>query len=248
MIQHFVAIAAVLFSTLALATTWDETEIVDPIRPDAVCNVHEPTSSGSYVYQWPSKYDQVFWPLTVENGIWHCKDSGFTAFIGDFEGIAAAERNEIINFLSAFQPTADSNSIEHKLILLERLYGIRHTDRDFDNKLWRVLARWYQESGDFDTANSYRAKAYSDLRQQLKDEIPEAKKLEYLYLAANYARQFGDEPESEKYLTALIQAIDNVEDKELKGYAEYLAELALDTPRISPGGKLDPESDRLGGT
>jgi hypothetical protein len=46
------------------ATTWGTPRPVpDPVRPGARCYVAEPARSGSYIYQWPSKYDQVFWPL-----------------------------------------------------------------------------------------------------------------------------------------------------------------------------------------
>jgi len=46
------------------ATTWGAPQPVpDPVRQGAKCYVAEPASSGSYIYQWPSKYDQVFWPL-----------------------------------------------------------------------------------------------------------------------------------------------------------------------------------------
>jgi hypothetical protein len=74
-----------LLSLEASATTWGEPQSVpDPLRQDAICKVAEPMSYGSYIYQWPSKYDQVFWPLTVPNGIWFCPESGFAAFIGEF--------------------------------------------------------------------------------------------------------------------------------------------------------------------
>jgi hypothetical protein len=80
-----VALLILILSSNAFATTWGREERPDPVIDGATCAVSEPMSWGSYIYHWPSKYDQVFFPLTDEHGIWFCRESGFTAFIGDFE-------------------------------------------------------------------------------------------------------------------------------------------------------------------
>jgi len=60
-------------------------------------------------------------------------------------------------------------------------------------------------------------------------------------LAANYARLFCNPEKSHNYLSLLSSAIENLKDKELSGFAEYLKELSKETPNISPGGKIDPK-------
>ena len=81
-----------IFCPLAVySTTWGELEVDDPILEGEKCAVHQPASYGSYIYRWPSKYDQVFWPLTDSHGIWFCQESGFTAFIDDFADLSPEE-------------------------------------------------------------------------------------------------------------------------------------------------------------
>jgi hypothetical protein len=51
---------------MASATTWGKSTVKDPVSGDGV-EVQEPMSSGSYIYEWPGKEDQVFWPATDEH-------------------------------------------------------------------------------------------------------------------------------------------------------------------------------------
>lgn len=228
-----------VFIPLAVrATTWGESEVDDPILKGETCSVHEPMSYGGYIYNWPSKYDQVFWPLTDPNGIWFCEKSGFTAFIGDFEGLSTEEVQEIKQFLSD-NPPKDS-SIQTKLFLLEKLYSMRKTEKAFKNRILRVMARWYQDLGELDKANEYRKVALDSIKSDLEGELGEYQKLEYLYLAANYTKQFGNDEESGKYITLLKDVIAGVKDEEVKGFAEYLSELVENTKYITQGGALDP--------
>ncbi len=221
------------------ATTWGGTQVNDPIKEGETCDVYQPASYGSYIYHWSSKYDQVFWPLTDEHGIWFCKKSGFTAFIGDFEGISENEKSDITKYLQ--KNYKGKGDIESKLVLLEGIYALRNTDDGFRNKLLRVFSRWYQDLGQIEKANDYRRKAFVDIKVKLQTKLPEGQKLQYLYLAANYSRLFGEIDESDKYIKQLITATKNLENKKLKGFSAYLTKLAKETKYIQPGGKLHPE-------
>lgn len=222
----------------AHATTWLQKTIPDPIADRKTCAVHEPGSYGSYIYEWESKYDQVFWPLTVPNGIWFCEHSGFTAFIDDARNITPAQKTAIAAWLK--QNYRGDRSIQGQLRLLEGIYAIRGGNEEFGNRLLRVLARWHQSLGNVEEANRYRRQAFNGIKAALEGKLEEARALEYLYLAANYARLFGDVQASDRYLTSLAAAITGSKNDELKGFGHYLAELAKQTPSIKPGGVLDP--------
>jgi len=223
----------------SLATTWVEIEVDDPIKKGSVCEVHEPASFGTYIYQWPSKYDQVFWPLIDRNGIWYCRESGFTAFIGDFEDLSYEEKEAISKYLIEKKNIGDD--IKSKLILLEDIYSLRNIGEEFKNKLLRVLARWYQDIGELEKANEYRKKALNWIKKKLGSELTENQQLGYLYLAANYSRLFGAVDESDQYITQFMTVAKNLKDKELEGFSEYLSELINETKYIEPKGKLDPQ-------
>ncbi len=232
-------IVLMTFTLVAKATTWGESEVDDPILEGEKCSVHEPASYGGYIYRWPSKYDQVFWPLTDHHGIWFCEKSGFTAFIGDFSDLNPDEIETIKEYLVENHPK--DSSIETKLTQLEKIYSLRNTDKDFNNKLLRVLARWHQDLGNTDKANKYRREAFVGVKQALQTGLDEIQNLEYLYLAANYSRQFGDIKGSDDYISKLVLALDDIKNEKSKGFAEYLKELYPDTIHIKSGGILDPE-------
>jgi len=237
--------SALIFFLLApaagFATTWGDKEVDDPIAAGSTCKVHEPVSYGSYIYNWPSKYDQVFWPFTDPDGIWHCEKSGFTALIGDFSHITPPEKDAISRYLQANYH--GSAPIDDQLRLLAGIYELRHKDDAFNNHLFRVLARWYQELGQSDRAAAYRRRALLGMQQSLKGQIPEGQRLEYLYLAANYTRFFGDTQASDRYIEELHAAVKHLKDGKLAGFAEYLSQLVKETPRIKPGKILDPGKD-----
>lgn len=239
--RFLIIIGALSFHGLCMATTWSNTVADDPINPELKCDVHEPMSSGSYIYHWPGKYDQVFWPFTDNNGIWFCKKTGFTAFIDDFKNISSEEKDKIAAYLQ--KNYNGKESIEEKLKLLEGVYALRKTEAEFDNKLLRVLARWYQNLGNTKKANEYRNKALSQIKQRLKSDLPEGQRLEYLYIAANYSMLFGDVDGSKRYTADLLASLAQLKDKELNGFGEYLKELLKETPKIVPGGELDPNNE-----
>ena len=225
-------------SPSAHATTWAKKTIPDPIADNKTCAVHEPVSSGSYIYEWESKYDQMFWPLTDPNGIWFCEHSGFTTFVGDVNDITSAQKTAIAAWLK--QNYRGDRSIQGQLRLLEGIYALRGVNEEFRNRLLRVLARWHQSLGNVEAANRYRRQAFDGIKVALEGKLEEERSLEYLYLAANYARLFGDAEASDRYLSALSAAIAQIKDDKLKGFGNYLAVLAKQTTSIQPGGILDP--------
>jgi len=234
-----VGLIFLLLPIVMQATTWVKSEVDDPIFNGKKCSVQEPASFGSYIYSWPSKYDQVFWPSTDQHGIWFCGESGFTALMGDFSDIGSDEVEKIKDYLLN-NPPKDS-TIETKLSYLKKIYSLREVDDAFNNRLLRILARWNQDLGNIEKANQYRKKALDGIELGLKGEQGEGQRLEYLYLAANYNRQFGNKEASDAYLVRLSSYIDKVQDENIEGYAEYLKDLSTETRFIKKGGVLDPE-------
>lgn len=228
-----------------MAHTFMETEVEDPILPGKTCSVHEVTSYGSYIYHGPSKYDLVFWPMTVDEGTWHCEHSGFTALANDFD-LTDKERHAIGDYLaSAYDGETDA---ELRLALLEGVYGLRDKDAHFRNMLLRMLARRYQDLGHIDKANAYRLTAWQQMKELLKTDLEPRRRFEYLLISANYARQAGDAVASDEYLQALhdegAKAKEGLEDQhELVGQVDYLLAAAADTVQITPGGQLEPDQD-----
>ena len=233
-----VSVVSTLFWSNVYSTTWGESEVDDPIIKGKKCAVHEPASYGSYIYSWPSKYDQTFWPHTDDQGIWYCSESGFIAFIGDFEEISESEIIKINAYLKG--KAVDVSKVEEKLKHLENIYSLREKDKHFNNHLVRTLAYLYERNNNQLIANRYRARALEEIETDLLTDSNEYQKLTYLYVAANYSRQLGNYEKSDSYLENLISAISSIQDKELEGFGEYLTELLSHTPYIEKGGNLMP--------
>lgn len=231
----------VLFLLLALpatATTWAEAEVEDPFAEGFQCEAHEPMSYGGYIYHWHSKYDQVFWPFTDPHAIWHCPESGYTAFMTDFNELSEQEKTDIQTYLE--DNYTGAAGIESELQYLEDIYALRDIDEAFANKLLRIFARWHQNKEEYAKANEYRRRAFLEITDRLNTQLSEGQTLEYLYLAANYSRFFGNIADSDEYIQQLLDAIENLQDEELTGFADYLSELVQETQHIKPGDTLDP--------
>ena len=234
-----------IFSVITInasATTWADTEVDDPILDGEKCQVGEPMSSGSYIYQWESKFDQVFWPVTTPRGIWYCETSGFIALIGDFKRLTAEEKIIISKYLKNNQP--DLNNYKDRLRHLEAIYSLRTSEGYFNNRLLRILAYQYETLGDLKLANDYRKRALSQIeaRLNLTKEATTSIRLEYLFLASIYNKQLGDEDKYSLYLNQLNERLRTNNDKELVGYIEYLKSLIEEAILIENGGQLAPKS------
>jgi len=222
----------------AFATTWATQDITDPLDHKAKCSVKVLASTGSYVYHYPSKYDQVFSPFTSTESFWYCENSGFISLMGDFEGISEAEIEKIKIYLKSNKPNLIDNvsKIKH----LEAIYNLRTKDNEFRNRLKRIIAYIYEQDGKVETANRYRKEVLDEIKIALKTDLEAFKVLEYLYLASNYEKQLGNTDQSEKYISELQLKLKTTQDEEVKGYLGYLSKLIEDTAYIKKGGILKP--------
>ncbi|MFT4178244.1 MAG: hypothetical protein QM612_02090 [Thermomonas sp.] len=228
------------FSAVVSATTWLPTRITDPISGKQ-CVVQTPGSSGSYIYQWPEKYDQVFWPLTDRYGIWVCRSSGFAAFIGDIE-LDDEEKTAIRRFLKNAVPLPKEAGMGAVLARVESIYALRKVEPDAKSRILRALAYQYESNGLQAKANELRSQAAAIMETRLADEKLEPMlRLQYLFVTANYARELGQVESSDQKLKQLSPLLaDASTDEKLKGYAEYVQELIVSARKIAPGGRLAP--------
>ncbi len=198
----------------------------------------EPLSYGGYIYQWPSKYDQVFWPYTDAQGIWFCESSGYLSFMSDFENLSEVEIEKVKQYLSVNR--LKHPSTRQMVEMLESINALRSFTPEYRNSLTRVYARWHQEFGDLDKSRKYRKAAYDQIQEFLKQDLSQDKKIEYLYLAANYSRHFDGVEKSDEYIQKFNLEVNKIDDPELSGYVKYLSQLIKDTQYIGLGGEFEP--------
>lgn len=231
-------------SCTAGAVTWAEHEIHDPIGGKP-CQVATLASSGSYIYDRPEKYDQVFVPVTMTEGIWFCEGSGFASFIADAK-LDHVEKMRIAAFLKG-QPRLEleRQGIAGRLQRVEAIYALRSLTPERRALVHRILAYDFETLADDPLrARQHRQAALAIMLDRLADEsLAQGTRLEYLFVSANYLRETGDTARADRLLAQLEMQIANVGGSEVAGYAGYLQSMLPAARTIAPGGRLAPPAE-----
>ena len=203
------------------ATTWAPSEKTDPLTNEKV-PAQEIVSSGSYIYNWPSKYDLVFWPLTDEKWICFNSKNGYGAFNNDFEKVSDEEKKTLIKWLAEnYNPAEAPKSHEEKLVWLEKVYRQRKMDDDFWCRFYRLMAYVYRQ--DPKKSLVYIDKALSLLTKELDTKPQGIKKIEVLYLLGEYYRRIGELEKAKEYFGQVkITKYTDKEGKEQVGHPYFI--------------------------
>ncbi|KAF1718584.1 hypothetical protein CSC74_06930 [Pseudoxanthomonas yeongjuensis] len=235
---------AIVASGAAGAVTWAEREIQDPVGGKP-CRITTLASSGSYVYDWPEKYDQVFVPVTAAEGIWFCEGSGFASFIGD-DRLGHAERKRIAAFLDRQPRSAQAQpDIAGRLQRAEAIYALRDLTPERNALVHRILAYDFESlAGDPARAHQHRQAALAIMLDRLADEsLAQGTRLEYLFVSANYLRESGSAARADRLLAQLEMQIASAGNGEFAAYAAYLQSMLPAARTIAPGGRLAPATN-----
>lgn len=83
---HLTFAAALIVSVTcnSFATTWGSHDVVCPVCKHKNTFM-TPMSFGNYIYQWPSKFQYIYWPLTDSPVLYSCSKCHYTAFMWDFD-------------------------------------------------------------------------------------------------------------------------------------------------------------------
>ena len=228
--------AAVLLIQPAAATTWGKSNVRDPVSGKTI-EVQEPMSSGSYIYSWPGKEDQVFWPMTDDHWLWFNPKSGYGAFGGDFAKLEGEALDRVKTWLAAHydkrQPPASRLEL---LAWLEQIYGQRGMDEDFWCFFYRLMAFEYSQK---DPAKSleYVKKALPMIERLLANPESDDARITFLYLLGEYNRRLGNLDASRSYFDQAKSATyKNREGQTLVG-SPYFVKLIEEREAI---GKAEP--------
>ncbi|HYM87057.1 MAG TPA: hypothetical protein VET30_10015 [Pseudoxanthomonas sp.] len=227
------------------AVTWAEQHIADPVDGGR-CRVQDLASTGGYIYDWPEKYDQVFVPVTASEGVWYCEGSGFASFIGD-TGLEPAERKRIAEFLARqTHPARAGMTNTGKLERAEAIYALRDLPPERGVVIHRILAYDFETIADDPLrARQHRQAALKIMLERLADEtLPQPRRMEYLFVSANYLREYGDSARADRLLLQLEVLIAAMGEAGGQGYPAYLRSMLPSARSIAPGGRLAPEESR----
>ena len=190
--------AAVAQVPAAHATTWGESKVRDPVSGSDI-DVQEPTSWGSYIYSWPGKEDQVFWPMTDDHWLWFNPKSGYGAFGSDFARLEGETLARVQAWLAAnYDRTTRPATRSELLAWLEKIYDQRGMDEKFWCFFYRLMAFEYSHD---EPAKSleYVRKALPLLERQLANGESDYGRIATLYLLGEYHRRLGNLDASRSY-------------------------------------------------
>jgi tetratricopeptide (TPR) repeat protein len=225
-----IALAFLLLCAIALATTWAPSEKTDPLTGEKVPS-KEIVTYGSYIYNWPSKYDFVFWPLTDENWICVNPKNGYAAFNDDFEKLSDAEKRKLTYWLKEnYKPDNPPKTHVEKLSWLEKVYGQRNIEDDFWCRFYRLMAYVHRE--DEKMSMAYVKKAVPLLEKKLASKPEGEDKLEVLYLLGEYYRRLGDSKKAQEFFSQVKDVKYKDEDGKEQVGNPYFVELVENRQKL----------------
>lgn len=212
-------------------------EEYDDLFSDGKCKGSETLPYGNEIYQWPSKYDAVYWPHTAPQ-FWFrvCPKSGFVSFPYDFRVIYQEGAPEIASWLEAnYTAHGDDLELDEILYLAEKIYEVRGMDAEFWTWYRRLQAYWADEAGDAEKARHYRELALPLMEAELQQLKPGVYRAQILFVVGDYYRRFGDLDKMETYFQRAekVEWLDD-DGKEQVG-SDYINEMIAERRKLVAG-------------
>lgn len=225
---------ALIFSVAhsAFATTWAPVEVVCP-----VCK-HKNTfmavmSFGNYIYQWPSKFQYIYWPLTDTKVLYSCSNCHYTAFMFDFNDAKPDKLAQIKQMLAGepFEGKYEKYTdipMSKRLAIAEKVYQIIGGDDDFWCRFERVKGYHFAAEKKETEAAEARKKALN-LAEKMRQSNPKSPSEKELALITGGMKYFLKNHEDaikdlEHGLTLKFTASD-LEREKAEGFDKYLSDV-----------------------
>lgn len=227
------------------ATTWAPKEVVCPL-----CSTKNTfmdiASYGTYIYQWPEKFQFIYWPLTDANVLYSCKKCRLTAFMWDFAEIPKEKLPAIKTKLDtmALKPVEGEYykiPMSNRLDIAAEVYSTLGMDETFWCKFYRVKGFHYEAEKREADATSARAKALEICQKQLAMKENAGIRKELLLISGAMRYFLNDNPAALKDLreaTELTYTSSKLDSEQSKNFNAYLSSLLKEyVARIEAGVK-----------
>jgi len=226
---------------VARATTWGEATLTDPLTGEKIA-ARTIMSFGSYIYEWPSKYDLVFWPMTDENFIVLNPANGYAAFNDEFEKLAPEEIEKLKEWLPRnYDPERRPKTHLEKLAWLERVYEQRQMKPDFWRRFYCLMA--YMLRDDAERSLSYVKKALPLLEAELEAGPEGVARLEVLFLLGEYHRRLGDNEKARAFFGEVRRTPFTDKDGKTRSGHPYFVGLVREREKLIPPPTPAPASE-----
>jgi hypothetical protein len=178
--------------------TWNPVEVECPVCKTK--NVFlQWISYGNYIYQYPSKYQLIFWPHTDSPAWYSCKKCRLTTFMGDFadipqdkipalrealKGVTLPPQKERSMEASMEKPPYLELPTSARLVAAEKVYrALGHTKDEFWDNFYRVMGYHFDQEKKVAEADEARRKSLAIIERTLADKTKEGVRKELLYVS-----------------------------------------------------------------
>ena len=228
------------------ATTWVDVTVQCP-----VCGTenefHAIGSYGSYIYDWPEKYQFVFWPTTDGKAMRSCRQCRYTAWLWDFESLppervadvkAALQEQGLAELEGGYQNVA----MTERMAIARSVYEVLDRDAGFWCEFERILGYHAEEEGKEELARQARRRALELVQELLVDPEQAAMEKQLRIIEAAMMFHLGDVEGARSRLeraTGLTYANPELSESERDDADLYQSKLIFDYLNKLDGGDED---------
>jgi uncharacterized protein (DUF2225 family) len=172
--------------TYAFSTTWDKAEIKCPICENKN-QFLQVVSFGSYIYNWPEKFEYIYWPYTDSFCLYSCSKCKYSAFMWDFTKVGGDTLELIKKNLKelSLNVSGYEDKMVTKLESAEKIYKLYMSDPDFWCRFYRTKGYHYSKAAMPVKAQENRFKALKIAEDMLKLDENTYKQKELLLITAS---------------------------------------------------------------
>ena len=229
-------------SIAVLATTWASKDMQCPLCKKST-QMEVIASYGSYIYNWPSKHQLIFWPSTTGYGTYFCEHCHLAMFMGDFQDLAKASKEKQAAVKKAIAPLKKKQPDEryyqipmtYRLTIAEAAYKQLDKNDAFWCRFYRIKGYHFAGEGDAQGAKVARLKALELAEKMIGENVSEPPMKEYFTGQKDKALATFKLVKETPIKTSKTMSAEHA-----KNATEYLDSLAADTLKLIEKGEAVP--------
>ena len=248
-IEALVLIVFLRVSLAVLATTWASKDMQCPLCGKTT-KMEVIASYGSYIYNWPSKHQLIFWPATTGYGLYFCEHCHLAMFMGDFQDLAKQKKEKRDAIAKAIAPFKKKQPGEryyqipmtYRLKIAEAAYKQLEKDDVFWCRFYRVMGYHFAGAGDQKGAKAARLKALQLAEKMIGDKVAEPPMKELVFIKGSMQYFTGQKDLAIATLKQVpqtpIKPTKTITAEHAKNATVYLDGLAKDTLKLIEKGEV----------
>jgi hypothetical protein len=187
-----------------LAITTVQVKVICPVCGTAN-DFLDYASWGSYIYQYPSKFQLVFWPHTWSATVYSCKKCHLSLYMWDFKDFPKDKIDSTRKLLEDVKLSGEYKAytdipVSEKLQIAEKIYQLQKRDDEFWSQFYRVLGYHFAHEKKPEQAKTARLRALEITQRMIADPANDGRKKELLFLAASMHHFTGDDTTAQQEL------------------------------------------------